>query len=158
MGFETFLFDQLRGLPEKLLALPLDQMFLVIGAASTFTALYAVGEEQRFEKLRVRGMTMRATAILVKGLIAVLLLQIGLTLIQLGGKDIPEWVNYAVPGLAVIVTAFAVWFEVHNRRSFRWSRYFEAVVMPLVIPFFPVMSGMGGNFSRIMRELAAIVF
>jgi hypothetical protein len=81
------------------------------------------------------------------------LLQIGLFGLQMFGKGIPDWAFILVPSLAGSVTATMIYVEIKDRRSFKWNRFVNFVVIPLVVPAAPTFSAKAPQFMEYVGTL-----
>jgi hypothetical protein len=137
----------------QLSKLPLAQVLTLLSIAGLVTSLVMVAKDHTFAAARVRGLTQHAFDMLVSGFISLLLLQIGLFGLQMFGKGIPDWAFILVPSLAGSVTATMIYVEIKDRRSFKWNRFVNFVVIPLVVPAAPTFSAKAPQFMEYVGTL-----
>jgi len=136
------LLNRVVELQSLLKSFPVDLVVMAFSAASLITMLIMAPWDYRFERMRLKGVTRAALAIILSGVVALGILSFGLDAIKSARNDMPSWLDLAL--LATCSAGFigVVYLHLRNRDSFTFGRFTNAVVIPLaapVIPFFGVI-------------------
>lgn len=132
------IFNRLFELQSLLKSFPLDLVIMSLSAASIITMLIMAPWDYRFERMRLKGVPRAVLAIILSGLVALGILSFGLDAIKAARSDVPGWLDIAL--LATCSAGFIVVIYLHlrHRESFTFSRFTNAVVIPLAAPVIPL--------------------
>ncbi len=132
-------FNRLTELQSLVAAFPSSLVILSLSAASLITMLIMAPVDYRFERMRLMGITRAVLAMIMTGIVALGVLSFGLDLIKTARNDIPGWIDLALLSLCSAGFILVCYMHLRHRNSFTFSRFTNAVVLPLaapVIPFF----------------------
>lgn len=117
---------------------PLDLVVMSLSAASIITMLIMAPWDYRFERMRLKGVPRAVLAMMLSGLVALGILSFGLDAIKAASTDLPGGLDIAL--LATCSAGFIVVIYLHlcHRDSFTFSRFTNAVVIPLAAPVIPL--------------------
>ncbi len=127
---------------------PVSLIVLSLSAASAVTMLIMAPFDYRFERMRLKGITRAALALLLSAIVALGVLSVGLDTIKTARPDVPWWLDSALLGLCSFGFMAAIYVHLRVRQSFTLSRFTNAIVIPLATPIVPFM-GVLGSLSQL---------
>lgn len=129
---------RLNELQSVLRTFPIELLVLSLSAASVITMLLMAPTDYRFEKMRLQGIPRAVLAMILSGVVALCILSFGLDAIKSARSDVPWWLGLAL--LTVCAAGFigVIYLHLRHRETFTFSRFTNAVVIPLAAPVIPL--------------------
>lgn len=109
----------------------------LLSIAGALTALFFIRADNEFYLVRPHGMTKIAAYSLRLGLVTMAILSIGFAAITLTKEPLSETVSTGIPAGVAALTALMILYQIVNRPTFTWRRFWVAAGLPLTAPLIP---------------------